>query len=171
CGSSSSSMVLTTNATIGPIAALAGSDQCLPSGTITATLAGNNPSPGVGTWTEASGNPVTITNPNLYNTTVTGLSNGTYTFAWSIARNACTITSDTMMITISANATTANAGSTQNICGTSCTLAGNNPSIGTGTWTQTSGIGGATITSPNVNNSTVTGLMNGSYTFKWTISN
>lgn len=172
CGSSADNVIVHTSATVGPIAALAGSDQCLASGTTSATLAGNNPSPGTGTWRQLTGAAATITSPNTYNSTVTGLSNGTYTFEWSIVRNECTTTRDTMIITISGAATTANAGSDQlTICGTTATMAANTPTVGVGTWSQVSGPGGATITSPNSGSTTITGLTDGQYIFRWTISN
>jgi hypothetical protein len=172
CGSTADNMIATTSATVGPIAALAGADQCLSSGTTTATLAGNNPSPGTGLWTKLSGGSATVTNASLYNTTVTGLSNGTYTFEWAITRNSCTITRDTVTITISAAATTANAGADQlAVCGTTATFAGNTPTTGTGRWTQLSGGTVATITDPANPTSTVTGLSDGQYIFRWTISN
>lgn len=46
CGSTNDQVIITANTTVGPIASLAGPDQCLTSGTTTITLAGNNPSPG-----------------------------------------------------------------------------------------------------------------------------
>ena len=53
---------------------------------------------------------------------------------------------------------------------TSTTLAGNTPTLGTGTWTIVSGPG--TVTSPNNPNSTVTGLMGGTTTIvRWTVAN
>lgn len=66
-----------------------------------------------------------INTPSAYNSTVTVLSNGNYQFEWAITRNACTITRDTVNISILKTTTTANAGSDQIICGTTTTLAGN----------------------------------------------
>jgi gliding motility-associated-like protein len=171
CGSSSDNVVITTSAVAGPIPSLAGPDQCLPSGTTTATLAGNLPGAGTGTWTQLTGTPATITNPLQNNSTVTDLSNGTSSFEWSITRNICTITRDTVVITISATTSTANAGTDQSVCGNQVTLSGNNPANGIGYWTQTGGPGGATITNPSLYNTTVTGLIAGAYTFRWNISN
>lgn len=172
CGSSADNVIVTTSAIVGPIAALAGIDQCLASGITTATLAGNNPSAGTGSWTKLTGGTATITNAALYNTTVTGMSDGTYTFEWAITRNACTITRDTVMITISPTITTANAGPDQlSICGTSATLAANTPTVGTGVWTQVGGVGGAIITTPTSPTSTITGMIDGLYSFRWTITN
>ena len=67
--------------------------------------------------------------------------------------------------------TTAAAGVDQSKCNTATfTLAGNNPTIGTGTWTVFSGT--ATITTPTSYTSGVTGVTGGtSATLRWTISN
>ncbi len=171
CGTSADNVVITTNATAGPIPSVAGPDQCLASGTTSATLAGNVTGAGTGNWTQLSGVSATITNPLQNNSTVTGLSNGTSTFEWSITRNTCTVTRDTVAITISGAATTANAGTDQNVCGTSTTLDGNIPGTGIGFWTQTGGPGGVTITNASLYNSTITGLISGAYIFRWNISN
>jgi hypothetical protein len=67
--------------------------------------------------------------------------------------------------------TTAAAGSDQSICGgTSATLAGNVPGLGTGLWTIVNGVGG-TIVQPTVNNSAFNGTNGTAYTLRWTISN
>ncbi len=64
---------------------------------------------------------------------------------------------------------TANAGADQKICGTSVTLAGNNPAIGTGQWSVVSGSGGS-FGNASAYNSTFTGTANTSYILRWTIS-
>ena len=172
CGTKSDIALITTTSSQGPIDALAGPDQCLAAGVTTATLAGNNPSPGTGVWTKLTGGSATITNTALYNTGLTGLSNGTYTFEWAITRGAgCVVSRDTMKLTISGGVTIANAGSDQPICGTTATMAGNVAAIGTGTWTEVIGPGGYTIVSPNSNTTVINGLTDGVYTFRWTISN
>src|SRR6185436_11910572 len=76
---------------------------------------------------------------------------------------------DDVTIIVSQSPTVANAGSDQNICAATTTLAGNTPVVGTGTWSLVSGT--ATITNPSSPTSTVTALTAGSYTLKWTISN
>lgn len=172
CSSLADNVSIRTSAILGPIASLAGSDQCLSAGTSSISLAGNNPSPGTGQWTKLTGGSANITNSSLNNTTVTGLSNGTYTFEWAITRNACTITRDTVTVTISAPATTANAGNDQlAVCGTSTTLVANTPTVGTGTWTQIGGAGGAIIANPTNPTTAITNLSDGQYSFRWTISN
>jgi hypothetical protein len=112
CGTSSDNVVITTNATAGPIASVAGTDQCLDAGTTSITMAANDPEPGTGLWSVLNGGAANILSPSLYNSTVDGLTDGTYTFEWSITRNTCTVTRDTVMITISDPATVANAART-----------------------------------------------------------
>ena len=74
-------------------------------------------------------------------------------------------------VTVDQNPAPSNAGANQSVCGLSTTLAGNTPSIGTGTWTQVSGPG--TITFSNINNpsSTATASTYGMYVLEWTIIN
>lgn len=173
CSFNTDTMTVTTNNITGPVQANAGPDQCKTAGTTSLSLSANNPGAGnTGTWTKISGGSANITNPNQHNTTVTGLSNGTYLFEWSILSNgACNPTRDTVMITISNPATTANAGSDQQICGNSVNLSANNPTIGIGLWTQLTGNGGAVISDSSIANTSVNGLTNGVYNFLWTISN
>jgi gliding motility-associated-like protein len=63
-----------------------------------------------------------------------------------------------------------NAGTGGSACTLSFTLSGVSPTIGTGTWTQTSGPG-TSIFSPNANtpNATVTVSAYGTYVFTWTV--
>ncbi len=175
CGSTNDQVIITANTTVGPIASVAGPDQCLASGTTTITLAGNDPSPATGLWTQISGTAATITSPGTYNSTVTGLSDGNYQFEWAITRNACTVTRDTVSISILKPTTTANAGSDQIICGTTTTLAGNVASTGStagvGTWTVVSGSGGVVFSDVNSPTSTVSNLSSGVYVLRWTITN
>ncbi len=157
-------VVITVDASV---IANAGADQQLCSSTSSTILAGNNPSPGNGTWTTTSG--ATITTPSNPNTTVTGLSAGTFDFVWTIANGSC-ISRDTVRIVVS-NLVVSNAGSDQQICASTAiaTMAGNIPASGSGLWTTTSG---ATITTPSSPTTTVTGLnIAGTYSFVWTITN
>ncbi|MFZ4057372.1 MAG: PKD domain-containing protein, partial [Ferruginibacter sp.] len=158
---------LTINASASTAAA--GNDQntCAQS----VLLAANTPTVGNGTWTYVSGPAgYVITNPALPNTTVTGLVPGIYVFRWTIANGTCTSTDD-VTITIQSGATPAAAGSDQNLClANSVTLAANTPTVGTGLWSYVSGPVGYTITNSTLPNTTVTGLVPGVYTFRWTTS-
>ncbi len=150
-----------------PVTANAGPDLNICSTAGTATMAGSAPAPGTGLWTTTSS--ATITVPSSRNTTITGLGTpGTYVFVWSVTNGSC-VSRDTMQIIVS-SPIAANAGSDQTACNTNptTTLAGNNPSPGTGTWTTT---GTASITTPSSATSGVTALANGINTFIWTINN
>ncbi|MCX6209756.1 MAG: PKD domain-containing protein, partial [Bacteroidetes bacterium] len=162
----------------------AGLDQNLCNAT-TATLAGNNPTVGTGTWTKILGGAATITNANLYNTTITGLLPDIYQFVWTIAGSGggtCPNTPDTMKIINRPTVTTANAGNDIVVCNfstvnNSVTLQGNaanpNRSFETGTWTVITKPTGSSASFSNINNPTTTFTFNqiGNYTLAWTIAN
>ena len=176
CGTNFSNVVIQTTSNLAPNLAQAGPDQCLGPAISTFQLAGNAPV-GIetGTWKLVSG-PMTptIANSSLQNTTVTGASNGTYLFEWSLSTPGCSANRDTVMITATAPATVATATqSVVNTCGVSTiTLNGNTPVIGNGLWTRLTGPGPVIISNPSSPTSTVTFLSpNYSYTFRWTISN
>ncbi|PCI98398.1 MAG: hypothetical protein COB15_06190, partial [Flavobacteriales bacterium] len=134
----------------------------------TATLAGNVAASGTGTWTLISG-AGTITTPGSATSGITGLGVGANVFEWSIANLPCAASMSQVTITGVATPTTSNAGTAQNVCGTTATLAGNVPAIGTGTWTLISGAG--TITTPGSATSGLTGLGVGANVFEWSIAN
>lgn len=163
----------TVSVSAAPTTANAGPDQNLCAVT-SATLAGNTPSVGTGTWTQLTGGPntATITNPAQANTTITGLVPGVYNFRWAISNGSCTASADTVKITIVPQTTTANAGPDQVLCNaTTATLAGNTPTNGTGAWSQLNGPNTATITNPAQGNTTITGLVPGTYRLRWAITN
>ena len=162
---------VTINISTGPTVSIAGPDQDLCLAT-SATLAANTVTTGIGQWTLVSG-PAgsTITNPALPGTTVTGLVVGVYTFRWTISYLNCTPSVDDVVITVFANPSVAVAGTAQTICASSTVLAGNIPAIGSGTWSQVSGPNTANIVNPSAANTTINGLITGTYTFKWKISN
>jgi gliding motility-associated-like protein len=148
------------------IVANAGIDQQICASLASATLSGNSPTPGSGTWTTTSS--AIIANPSNPSTTVSGLSSaGTYSFIWTITNGAC-VSRDTVRIIVTANVI-ANAGPDQNLCNvTTTTLSGNAAAPGTGLWTSTTG---GVITANTNPNSGVTGLIVGTNTFIWTITN
>ena len=136
------------------------------------SLAGNSPASGTGLWSLLSGpNSPTITTPSSTGSTVTGMISGTYLFRWTISNGPCTNSTSDVTITIYPTPTTSNAGPDQNLCNvTSVTLAGNVAASGSGTWTTVSGPNAPTITSPSSNSSSVTGMITGTYVFRWSIS-
>ena len=170
CTASTSDVTVVVGAPV--TASNAGTTQnlCNASGT---TLAGNIPSVGTGTWTVVSGpNTPSFTNPNLGTTTVTGMVPGNYVFRWTISSGSCATSTSTVNVNNSAAPTTSIAGTNQSLCAvTTATLAGNSPTAGTGAWTQISGPNTASITTPSASNSGLTGLITGTYVFRWTISN
>lgn len=96
-GSMTSSSFLTVTVTASPTTSAAGSDQTTGSCVTTATLAGNTPVTGTGTWTIVSG-PGSITTPTSPTSGVTGLSAGVATtFRWTITNGACTSTDDVII--------------------------------------------------------------------------
>jgi len=131
----------------------------------------------LGTWTQVGGpNLATIANIHAYNTGISGLIEGSYTFRWDVA-GSCASGTDFVNINVAhalGGVTGASAGTGQVFCDgrTSFTLTGNSPlnANEVGTWT---GPGGFIIASPNSPITTVTapGDANGSYTFTWTITN
>ncbi|OQX74302.1 MAG: hypothetical protein B6D64_13020, partial [Bacteroidetes bacterium 4484_276] len=176
CSSNSNQMVATTSSIEGPTEADAGDDECYPSGTNKITLDANTPLIGDGLWTIKSKSPPTIQDPVFDDDTdpttdVTFLDDGTYEFYWTISEGTCAESVDSVTITRSAPATTAVAGSDQEICGDSTRVSGNTPAIGTGLWTQVTGPGGAIIRTPDSPITDIVGLQDGVYNFKWTISN
>ncbi len=170
CGGSLDTVDVNTNNSQGANAD-AGPDQCAPTGTSSITLTANDPSPGSGLWTQISGAATTITTPNQFNTTVTGLSNGDYSFQWKVTNVGCYDAEDTVDITIAPTITVAQAGPNQSVCDSTVTVSGNAPAAGeTGLWEFVSGGDGPIITNPSSPVTTITGLTSGSWVYKWTIS-
>jgi gliding motility-associated-like protein len=77
-----------------------------------------------------------------------------------------------VIIIFNQNPSTAAAGSDQlTLCGlTSTSLSANTPTVGTGSWTVVSGLGGSFVSATNPT-TTFNGLAGNSYTLQWTISN
>ncbi len=159
-------MVVTFNQS--PTGANAGPNQSV-CGT-SATLAGNTPTIGTGSWSIISGVGGTVTTASSPTSGFTGVAGTTYTLRWTIANAPCVSSTDDVVITFVANPTTSNAGPDQNLCGTSATLAGNTPTVGTGSWSIISGVGG-TVTTASSPTSGFTGVAGTTYTLRWTIAN
>ncbi|AVR46132.1 hypothetical protein C7S20_13175 [Christiangramia fulva] len=132
------------------------------------TLAGNDPAVGTGMWTVVSGN-ATINNANAYNSSVTVPAGVTAVLKWTITNGDCS-SEDTVSLTNYQQVTTAAAGDDQSNCNdSSFTLAGNNPTVGTGAWSIVSG--NATITDPSSATSSVTVAAGDTVELQWTITN
>lgn len=162
CTPSTDDVSITRNAN--PTTSNAGADQSFCTGT-TATLAGNTPTTGTGTWTFVSGpGTPTITTPSSPTSGVTGLTaTGTYVFQWSITNPPCTASTD--LVSIIKTATTAPTISIAITSGTNPTCAGQSVTFtATATTTGSSpsyqwkvnginvGTGGTTYSSTTLNN-------------------
>nr|WP_295872646.1 gliding motility-associated C-terminal domain-containing protein [uncultured Chitinophaga sp.] len=155
-----------------PTPSNAGIDQAVCNVT-SATLNGNNPVTGTGTWRQLTGpNTVTIANPGMAGTSVSNLITGTYTFEWAINNGSCAASADTMQLRVDAPPSLAVAGPDQNLCSaTTTTMAATAPVTGTGGWRQLSGPNTAVFADATKNNTGVSGLITGSYMFVWTTRN
>ncbi len=163
-GSFRKKIIVTVSPGVTP--SVAGANQSVCS--TNATLGGNIPVTGTGTWTLISG-AGTITNPALPNTTVTGLGAGANVFQWTITSPPCAPSSSQVTITNTGGPSTSVAGPNQTVCGTNATMAANSPAVGSGLWALVSGTG--VITTPSSPTTTITGLGIGANVFQWTISN
>ena len=122
-----------------------------------------------GTWTLLSGaGTATFSNASSPQSSVDVSADGTYSFLWTEDNGPACTNSDTVVIQF-ANQPVANAGTNDQTCSHSYTLAGT-ASYGIGTWTY-SGPGTATFADINSATSGVTVDMDGSYTFTWTEDN
>jgi hypothetical protein len=172
--SSSDDMLIIFN--LNPTTANAGPDQTglATCSSTQITLAANTPTIGSGSWSIVSGTGGSFGDSNSPTSTFSGIAGETYTLRWTISNSPCSSSTDDVVITLNQAPTTANAGSDQTgsaTCGqTSVTLAGNTPSVGSGSWSIVSGTGG-TITTPSSPTSTFSGTAGSSYTLRWTISN
>jgi len=155
-----------------PSTSAAGPDQLNLCGVTSATLSGNTPAIGTGSWTLISGTGGSFVNATNPTSTFNGVAGNSYTLQWTISNGPCTSSFDDVSIVFNQNPSASNAGLDQlNLCGvTSATLSGNTPAIGTGSWTVISGAGGsfANAASPI---SSFNGVAGNSYTLQWTISN
>src|SRR5215213_9223648 len=160
----------------------AGTDQTitLPVSTVTLSGSGADVDGSIVSyvWSKVSGGTATITSSSSASTTVTGLAQGSYTFRLTVTDNGGATASDDVVVIVNAlsNQTpTANAGTDQTITlpVSTVTLSGSGAdvdgSIVSYAWSKVSG-GTATITSSSSASTTVTGLAQGSYTFRLTVT-
>jgi len=132
--------------------------------------------PATGVWTQSSGPPVTIVNPNSPTTLVIDITvSGTYTFTWTVDNGVCPnpISSNTTTVVVAdGSAQPADAGPDQSLCDASTTtsLNGNTPvGVATGSWSVVQGTATfADATSPTTG---VSGLSVGVNTLRWSIDN
>jgi hypothetical protein len=138
------------------------------------TLNANTPIFGTGRWTQLSGDGnAVIVSPSNPVTVVNNLITGIYTFRWTISNSSCASSYDDVIITISSPPTAANAGNDQTLCGVNASTAVLNatlPAFGTGQWVQVTGPNAAVIANRTLMNTGISGLTNGTYTFRWIVT-
>lgn len=159
-----------------PAPAFAGLDQDLCNA-LSAPLSANVPTIGTGSWTLVSNpsasspvfNPSTGS-PNV-NIQINAGNEGIYRFAWTIVNASCR-TTDTIRVDFGKPVPPADAGPDNAVCGLSAPLAGNDPGIGTGTWSKVTGAGTVTFdpgSHARVTNAVIGTGQEGTYSFEWRI--
>jgi len=129
-----------------------------------------SPTQADGTWSQTSGpTTVIIDQPNDANTSVQGMTSGTYTFDWSLSFGTCGTYSDASL-SIQVSEVPDEVAQTQ-MDVVSCGMADQEitaltPSVGSGFWTSAT----STIIDPTSPN-TMVSLVPGTNTFVWTLSN
>lgn len=125
---------------------------------------------GTGTWSVIAGG-AKISDINNPKSPVTGLTQGSNSFVWTVRSQfgVCPLTTDTVTIILDLASVPASLGPDLNLCDVFVQeLPGNNPTNGgSGFWTKLSG--GSTIVTPNLNNSQAIGLTEDNNSFVWTI--
>ncbi|WP_420321297.1 gliding motility-associated C-terminal domain-containing protein [Flagellimonas sp.] len=161
--------------TVGPNAvANAGLDQTACQSIFTMDATGSVGSDGV--WTQVSGpGGYTIDDNTSQTAQITFGFSGQYVFEWTANNGSCSSDTDQVTLSVGIPPTTATVTSpTETICSsTSIILDGNafDSNIETGYWTLLSGAPNTpTFSDVNDPNATVTGMVSGTYTFRWTIA-
>ena len=127
--------------------------------------------PNQGTWIQTFG-PAgwTVDNINSNTATFTGLNDGIYEFEWRVSTADCANNDKvTFSITNTPTPATLTANSVS-ICSTTTNLNANPVSVGIGSWELVSGPNRPDIDDSFDHNSSVTGLVTGTYVFRWTTS-
>ncbi len=135
-------------------------------------LAGNTPLIGIGTWAQEMGSAgVVIADANAPTSLLSNLQPGVYTFSWTISNGVCPTQTDIVKVTVGGiPATIADAGGPHaDVCGTSTTLAGNVINNGSGVWSLVGSAPNAPVIADETDPiTTVSSLISGTYTFRWT---
>lgn len=179
CGTAFDEVQVTTGSTEGPHPPNAGTDQCLPAGTIATTLAATPAAPAgaTGMWSAVPGNPAgaVIANPGNPNLSVSGLATGTYSFVWSVTKAPCSTLTDTVVVTIGIGGIADIPQEEIEVCNqaipATVALQAAPANAGAGIWSIVEGIPGAVIANPNSASTNVSNLLPGNYRFRWTVSN
>lgn len=166
CPVSTNEVLITFDAP--PTPANAGPDQTICGNS--ATLAGNVPSTGTGSWSIISGTGGSFANASSPVSGFNGTAGVTYVLQWQISNGTCTASSDQVTIQFDQAPSPAVAGADQTLCSTSATLGATAPAIGAGTWSIVNGAGGV-IAAPNNPLSGFTGVAGTTYELQWSVVN
>lgn len=159
----------------------AGIDRALvlPTNSVNLTGSGSDPDGSISTyaWTKQSGPAATLTNSNTSTLQLTALVAGTYVFRLTVTDNNSATAFDEATVTVTAanQAPVANAGTDKTIQlpTSSTTLPGSGSdvdgSISSYLWTKVSGPA-ATLTNTTSNTLSLSGLVQGSYVFRLTVT-
>jgi gliding motility-associated-like protein len=79
-------------------------------------LNGNNPTSGTGVWSQVSGPTVLINQSAIFNSSVSNLQPGNYSFVWVIGNGVCPSTRDTVSINISTPAIAGKLSGNATVC-------------------------------------------------------
>ena len=167
-----------------PPVANAGTDitVTLPSNTATLNGSGTDPDGTISNyvWTKTSGPAATIVSPNSATTSLTGLTQGTYQFQLMVTDNKGATATDVVQVTVNLSGGAggsfyARAGVDQTTTNSSVKLAGwasdgtKDVVAASYKWAEISGPS-ATITNANLQGTTVTNLVQGTYQFQLTVT-
>jgi hypothetical protein len=180
-GTATSDVTITVNQ---PPTANAGTNQAITLPTNQATLTGTGTANNGGTityaWTQVSGTAAAITTPSAASTTITGLTTiGARVFRLTVTDNLGGATTSDVIVTVNPGPPVANAGTPQHIISpvAQVTLTGTGTANNGGTitygWTRISGPNDApalSIISPASSTTNVTGLIEGVYVFRLTVT-
>ncbi|GAA3618959.1 PKD domain-containing protein [Flavivirga jejuensis] len=180
CPSTSDDVEVVIADTATPISAGPNQTLCLTQPNLSFTMNATDPASigGVGTWNLVSGlSGYTVDDINSPTAEFTNLLDGTYVFEWIISFGSCVNSNASSQVTIDVGIppTTANIpGVDQVICAvTNTTVTADpllRPGIETGVWSIVSGPNTPTIVNPDNETTNITGLVTGSYVFRWTTS-
>jgi len=158
----------------------------LPANSVTLTGTGTDADGSVSSyaWSKISGpSGGNIQNANTASTNITGLTSGTYIFRLTVTDNAGADATDDVQVIVTAappvagnQLPTANAGSNQSVTlpVNTVTLSGSgndaDGSITTFAWTKISGPAGGNLQAPSAASTVVSGLVEGTYTYRLTVT-
>lgn len=171
CGFSTDTVLVYCNTTTSPKQANAGADRCLPDTTGSFRLQGNAPWPDTGLWTKLYGPPDSLASDSTHNTMVYVSGPGHYAYQWRIGNGFCGYSYDTVLISISDTVSTALAGADRDTCANNLMLRGNRPQYGSPSWSLLLGRINGNMLYPDSSETPVTGLMQGTYVYRYSIRN